>query len=198
MKTPFNMIITGRTCGKTYLLDILEKEYKRHFDCIVLICPTYDYNQSYQEFKYKDERDFIVLQCDQEHVATILKHVSEIYKGTNTLVILHNCASSQDVKNRVSELVKLAFLARHNLSTIVITQQLTRICKPYRENISKLVTFYTQNRNDMKSITDNYLYGVSNDEIKGIVDRLKNNKYARLEINLRHPYGYNVVIPKIN
>jgi hypothetical protein len=28
------------------------------------------------------------------------------------------------------------------ISTIVLTQHLTSIAKPYRENISKLVTFY--------------------------------------------------------
>ena len=124
--------------------------------------------------------------------------VSEVYKGTNSLIILDDCASSQDVKNRTSELVKLAFSARHfGLSTIVITQQLTSIAKPYRENISKLVTFYSTNRNDMKTITDDYLNGVEKNEISDINNKLKNNKYARLEIELRHPYDYRVIIPQV-
>ena len=59
-------------------------------------------------------------------------------------------------------------------------------------------SFYNPNRNDMKTIMNDYLYGVSNDEIKDIVDKLKNNKYARLEINLRHPYNYEAVIPQTN
>ena len=94
----------------------------------------------------------------------------------------------------VSELIRLAFPARHyNLSRIVITQQLTSIAKAYRENISKLVTFYNPNRNDMKTITDNYLYGVSNQEIKSIVEKLKNNKYAWLDINLNTERRYKMV-----
>ena len=44
---------------------------------------------------------------------------------------------------------------------------------------------------------DDYLYGLNNDNIKDI-SKLRNNKYIRLEINLRHPYDYNVVILKIN
>ena len=53
----------------------------------------------------------------------------------------------KNVKNRTSELVKLGFSARHyNLSIVVITQQLTSIAKPFRENISKLVTFYNPNK----------------------------------------------------
>ena len=137
------------------------------------------------------------MQFEQDQVDVILKHVSDIYKGTNSLVILDDCGSSLGVRNCVSEIVRLAFSPRHySLSTIVKTQQLTSISKPYRENISELITFYNPNRNDMKTITDDYLYGVSNDEIKDTVEKLKNNEYARLEINLRHPYDCKIVVPQ--
>ena len=91
------------------------------------------------------------------------------------------------IKNRTSEVVKLGFSARHyRLSTIIITQQLTSVAKPYHENISKLVTFYTASKCDMKTITDDYLNGVDKEEILD----LRENKYSRLEILLRHPYGH--------
>ena len=50
METPFNMIIVGMTCcGKTkYLLDMLEKEFHKHFDYIFLICPTFEWNKTYE------------------------------------------------------------------------------------------------------------------------------------------------------
>ena len=77
---------------------------------------------------------------------------------TNSLIILDDCASSQDVKNRTGEIVKLAFSARHyGLSTIVITQQLTSISKPYRDNISRVVSFYNPNQDDIKIIFHSYL-----------------------------------------
>ena len=51
-----------------------------------------------------------------------------MYKGLNSLIKLDDCAACQDVKNHISELVRLAFSARHlNLSTIVIMQQLNSI-----------------------------------------------------------------------
>ena len=62
---------------------------------------------------------------------------------------------------------------------------MTSVSKPYRENISKLVTFYNSN---MKTIIDDYLNGVSKVEVNQIIKQLKDNKYARLEINLIHPY----------
>ena len=38
---PFNMIIVGMTCGKTnYLLNMLEKDYNKHFHYIILIIPN--------------------------------------------------------------------------------------------------------------------------------------------------------------
>ena len=196
--SPFNMIIVGMTnCGKThYLLKMLEKDFKNHFDYILLVCPTLTWNKTCQGWKYIKDEDLIPIECEQDEVDKVLHIVSAIYRGTNTLIILDDCASGQNVKNRVSELVKLAFSARHfGLSTIVITQQLTSIAKAYRENISRLVTFYNTNKSDMKSILDNYLNGVDKSEFKEITNKLKNNKYSKLEVNLVHPYNYNVVIP---
>ena len=179
METPFNMIILGMTnCGKTfYLLNMLENEYKNHFDYIVLVCPTLSWNKTYKRLKYLSDTDVIPIECEHDNVDNFLHIISEIYRGSSTLVILDDCASAQDVKNRTSELVKLAFSTRHyGLSTIVITQQLTSIAKPYRENISKLTTFYTINRSDMKSLFDDYLNGLDKNEFDNIVRKLRTNK----------------------
>ena len=48
--------------------------------------------------------------------------------------------------------------------------------------------FYNTNRNAMKSRTDDYVYGVLNEEVKSIIENIKNDKYARLRINLRYPW----------
>ena len=173
------MIIVGMTaCGKThYLLNMLEKEYKNHYDYIFIVCPTLEDNKTY------------------DNVETILRDITHFAKNTNSLIILDDCAASKDVKNRTSELVKLGFCGRHiGLSTIVVTQQLTSIAKPYRMNISKLVTFYNACKDDMKYIFNNYL-NIEKDEEKRIIDTLKNNDYARLEILTTRPYTHQVITP---
>ena len=198
LKTPFNMIILGMTgCGKTYhLLEMLENDYKNHFDYIFLICPTYEWNKTYQDWKYNGDKDFIVMPCKQDDVNQCLEYVSRFAEGTNSLIVLDDCASSQSIKNRTSELVKLGFSARHiGISTIVITQQLTSIAKPYRENISKLVTFYNPSAKDTNIIMDDYLANTEKEERKEIINTLKNNDYARLEILLRRPYTHETIIP---
>ena len=124
-----------------------------------------------------------------------IKYIVDNFKGTNSLIILDDCASIQAVNNRVSELVSLGMHARHfGFSTIVITQQFTSIAKPFRENIAKLVMFYNPSKKDMQTIADEFL-NAEKEEIKDIVRKLKNNKYSRLEISLRHPYEHEVIIP---
>ena len=82
-----------------------------------------------------NDPDIIVLECDQNDIERFLKEVVYVAQGTNSLIILDDCASSQAVTNRTSELINLAFSARHyGLSVIVLIQQLTSLAKPCREN----------------------------------------------------------------
>ena len=180
-------------CGKTnYLLEMIEKEYNEHFDHIFPICPTFEWNKTYEKWKYDKDLDYIAIPCDQDDVELYIKFVVNYAMGTNSLNILDDCASGKCVKNRTSELVKLAFSARHfNLSTIVITQQLTSITKPYRKNISKLVT-YNPNQKDMNEIIEEYLDVSDKKEINEIKNILKTKKYSKLEINLKYPYRYRI------
>ena len=189
------MIIVGKTaCGKTkYLLDMLERDYMSHFQYIFLICPTFENNTTYRRWLYESDEDYIVIPCDQDHVEHWLKYIVQNFKDTNSLIILDDCASGKSVKNRTSELVKLGFSARHYLfSTIVITQQLTSIAKPYRQNTSKIVSFYNPNKRDMQEIFNDYLGSITKDEETNIKNTLKNQRYSRLEISLVHPYSYKI------
>ena len=110
--------------------------------------------------------NLFAIQCNHDDVNTWLKFITKISCfGDHTLIILDDCAAGQDVKDRTSELVKLGFSARHhNISVFVITQQLTSIAKPFRENIGKLVCFYNPNKKDMQSLFNDYLAEISKGE----------------------------------
>ena len=194
-KNAFNMIIVGMTaCGKTkFLLDFLEREYKGYFEAIFLICPTFKWNSTWGNWKYYNDDDFYAIPCDQDEAEKWLRYIVDFAKGSKSLIILDDCASGKCVKRRTSELVKLGFSARHfNLSVVVVTQQLTSIAKPFRENISKLVTFYNPNKKDMNTIIDEYLGFTSKEEMRKILHTLKNKKYSSLEINLVFPFDYKI------
>ena len=64
-------------CGKTYyLLEMLEHECKGHFDYIFLICPTFEYNTTYQEWKFKNDPHVFAIPCDQNDVDIYLQRVT--------------------------------------------------------------------------------------------------------------------------
>ena len=100
LKSPFNMTIQGATCsGKTFhLLQLFERHYCKHFDKIYLVCRTFGYNQSYREWRFINDPDV----CEQDEIEQCLKEVVSAAQGTNSLIVLDDCASSQAVKNKTS------------------------------------------------------------------------------------------------
>ena len=49
IKKPHTAIFIGQTgCGKSHLvLELIEKEYNKHFGIIIIICPTLQENDTY-------------------------------------------------------------------------------------------------------------------------------------------------------
>ena len=155
---PFNSLIVGPTnSGKTqFLVNQLCGPFHGKFDYIVFICPTFAYNKTLYRFAERDPRLFVII-CKQHQVETWLKVASMFLEGTNALIVLDDCAASKDVKGRTGELVKLGFSARHaGISVWVLTQQLSSIAKPFRENAAAIVLFYTPSAKTTKAIFEEY------------------------------------------
>ena len=178
---PFNALIVGATnCGKTsHLVKLLNHEFLQKFDYIFLVCPTFIHNKTYDGFAEND-RDFFVIIPEQDQINDVLKFISFAFQGTNTLIILDDCAASKDVKKKkTNELVNLAFSARHKgISVWVLTQQMTSIAKAFRENIACLVLFYTPSAKDMKVIFENYAGDLTNEEKNKIFEKVKRSQVS--------------------
>ena len=199
-KIPFNMIITGPTnCGKTkYLIEQLRGPFRKVFEYIVLICPTYAKNRTYRGFAQGDKR-FLILSPDasnSDEIDSLLTDVSLLFSGTNTLLILDDCAVSKDLKNRSNKFVDLAFSGRHDgLSVWVLTQQLTSIAKPFRENVSCVVTFHNPSHVGMKTLFDDYGGELDIETRKKFMKLLKTERYSRLCLCLIYPFECYLEIP---
>ena len=188
---PFNELIIGPTnSGKTqFFVNQLFDQFRGKFDYIVLICPTFAHNRTLYRFAERDPRFYPII-CEQHHVENWLKLVSFFFEGTNTLIVLDDCASSKDVKGRTGELVKLGFSARHSgISVWVLTQQFSSIAKPFRENVAAIVLFYTPSAKTTKAIFEEYAGELSHDEFQQMIARLKERKFAHLIFSLRYPFG---------
>ena len=191
VKIPFNALIVGPTnSGKTqFLVNQLCGPFNGKFDYIVLICPTFTFNRTLCRFNERDPWLYVII-CEQHQVEMWLKLASFAFEGTNTLIVLDDCAASKDVKGRTGELVKLGFSARHSgISVWVLTQQLTSIAKPFRENVAAIVLFYTPSAKTTKAIFKEYAGGLSHEELKQMISRLKERKFAHLIFSLRFPFS---------
>ena len=150
------------------------------FDNIVLICPTFAYNRTLYRFAERDPRLNVII-CEQHKVEDCLKVTSYYFQGTNTVIVLDDWAASKDVKGRTGELVKLGFSVRHaGISVWVLTQQLSSIAKPFPKNVAAIVLFYTPSAKTIKAIFEEYAGELSHDEIKQIITRLKEWRFAHL------------------
>ena len=131
-----------------------------------------------------------VIACPQHEIETWLRLASFFFAGTNTLFILDDCVSSKDVKGRTSQLVNLGFSARHDgISVWVLTQQITSIAKPFRENVAAIVLFYTPSSKTTKAIFEDYAGELTHEEYKELISKLKGRKFSYLVFALLHPYG---------
>jgi len=196
---PFNALIVGPTnSGKTrFFVNQLLCPFHGKFDYIVLICPTFAHNRTLSRFAERDPRFYPII-CEQHQVEIWLKLASFYHEGTNTLIVLDDCAASKDVKGWTGELVKIGFSARHSgISVWVLTQQLSSIAKPFRENVAAIVLFYTPSAKTTKAIFEEYAGELTHEEFRQMIARLKERKFTHLIISLRHPFEIKLKIGSI-
>ena len=197
-KTPFHCIITGPTnCGKTeYLVSKLRGSFRHVFEYIILICPTYIHNKTYRGFAQGDKRFFVFFPNNDEEIQEILKDSKTVFSGTNTLIILDDCAVTKEIKKRSNELIRLAFSGRHEgFSVWVLTQQLTSISKPFRDNIACIIAFHNPSQVGTKTMFEDHCNGIPPEARGVITNELKTNEYSRLCISQRHPFDWYLELP---
>ena len=85
---------------------------------------------------------------------------------------------------------------RHkNISVWVLTQQLTSVSQPFRENVVAVVHFYSQSKKSMKAFFVEFSGPLTQREFNALVKRLKHYRYSRLVVNMRCPYDIKMETP---
>ena len=102
IKKPHTRISIGRTnCGKTHLvLELIEKEYNKHFDYIVIICPKLRENDTYHAKAWIKNNDNVWLLDPKNNLYQWIKKLSELLRFFEVLFIIDDIISNQSLDKR--------------------------------------------------------------------------------------------------
>ena len=125
---------------KTHLaLSLLEKEYRNHFDFIVIICPTLRYNSTYKLGWVWNDPDGIPMEPDN-NLHYLIEKISNLLAGDKTLFLIDDIIADETLDKRRQPLLKLAISGRHR------GHSLTAVPNNIRRQAKMLYVWYSKNR----------------------------------------------------
>ena len=194
IKHPYTAIFTGPTgVGKTHLvLNIIETQHNKHFDKIIILCPTIRWNKTYigRSWVIKDENFWLVEPKDKLY--DYIEKLSNLEAGNAVLLIVDDIIADENLDKRRQSLLKLAISGRRKNHYLWLLIQLhTAIPKNLRRKAKAIFTWYPKEHGDMRTIhKENDI--LTNDELIVVKEHLKNVKQACLYIRNEYPRGFNL------
>ena len=116
IKKPHTIIFIGQMgCGKTHLaLHLIEKEYNKHFDYIIIICPTLrENNKTYHAKKWIKIDDNPWLVDPKDNLYQLIKKLSELLRFLEALFIIDVIIANESLDKRRQLLLELSISDRH-------------------------------------------------------------------------------------
>ena len=115
IKKPHTSMFIGQAgCGKTHLvLELIEKEYKKHFDYIVIICPTLRENSTYHAKEWMKDNDKVWLVEPKENLYQWSKKLSGLLRFFEVLFIVDDIIANENLDKRIQPLSELSISSRH-------------------------------------------------------------------------------------
>ena len=114
IKEPHTTIFTGPTsCGKSlFVLDLIEKDCSKHFDYIIIICPTLQWNKTYHSRDWIKNDDKFWLIEPKNKLYQLIEKLSESLARSETLFIIDDTIADESLDKRGQSLLKLAISGR--------------------------------------------------------------------------------------
>ena len=193
VKEPCTMLICGRTnCGKTkFILDLLEHEYKHHFEKIFIICSTIRVNKTYRERSWIKTDHHIFCIEPQDKLFHWITFLSHCYTEVESLFIIDDIIADKSLDKKRQSLIDLAISGRHRKHSLwLLTQSYTAIPKNLRRQKKMLIFWYPNEKSDLK-IMDEETNVI--DDLEQIKHKLRQSKYSCLFVRLEYPYEYCVL-----
>jgi len=197
-------IICGATgSGKTeYILDLLQNEYRNFFKYIIIICPTWRYNQAYlkRTWLFNDSEHIFLVDPHElqpksnDSLNDTLKIFFESHgklDQSQVLFLIDDCSSQKGMTKKKRMLSELAFSGRHlNCSLWILTQKYNSVLTDVREQIKFLVLFYCKDRDSFEEALRENDVIPSLEERKKMRDSLAKHKHSKLILITEQPTSY--------
>ena len=112
---PHTILFTGPTCcGKTHLIsDLIEKEYSKQFDYIIIICPTRRWNKTYHSKDWIKNDDKVWLIEPKDKLYQWTEKLSQLLARSETLFVIDDIIAGEGLDKKRQSLLELAISGRH-------------------------------------------------------------------------------------
>ena len=189
------IIFTGQTrCGKTHLvLGLIEKEYKKHFDYIVVICTVVWINEKYHVRDWIKNDDRVWLVEPNENFYQWIGKLSQLLSRFKTPFIIDDIIANKDLDKRRQPLLELSISGRHRRHYLwLLTQSYSAIPKDLTRQAKATFVWYPKERTDLRIIHDeNDL--LTDNELVVARDFSTKSKYACLYIQNEFPRRFKLL-----
>ena len=195
IKEPHTTIFTGPTrCGKTHLvLDLIEKEYNKHFDYIIIICPTLRWNKTYDVRDWIKNDDKVWLIVPKDKLYQWSEKLLQLLANSETPFIIDDIIADESLNKRRQSLLELAISGRYREHYLwLLTQSYSGIPKNLRRQAKSIFVWYPKERADLKMIHDESNV-LTDDELVVVSDFLRNSNHARIYIRNEYPRGFKLL-----
>ena len=194
MKEPHTaLFVTPARVGKTHLaLNLLENEYRNHFDFIILICPTLEHNETYKSrgWVWKDP-DVIPIEPGNQ-LYYLIEKLSNLLAGSKTIFLIDDIIADEALDKRRQPLLELAISGRHRQHSLwLLTQSYTAISNNIRRQAKMLYVWYPKNRTDLNTIHEENDV-IETEELARVKVQLKRGKHTCLIMRMEHPRAYEI------
>ena len=179
--------------GKTQLaLNLLENEYRNHFDFIVIICPMLAHNKTYKSQGWVwNDPDVIPIEPGNQ-LYYLIEEISKLLAGSKTLFLTDDIIADGALDKHHQPLLELAILGRHRAHSLwLLTQSYTVIPNNIRRQAKMLYVWYPKNRTDLNTIHEENNV-IEKEELARVKAQLKWGKHTCLILRMEHPRAYEI------
>ena len=194
MKEPHTALFVAPTrVGKTHLaLNLLESEYKNHFNFIIIICPTLKHNETYKSRGWVWTDPEVILIEPGNNLYYLIEKISNLLAGSKTLFLIDGIEA---LDKRRQPLLEFDISGRHrNHSLWLLTQSYTAVPNNIRRQAKMLYIWYLKNRTDLKVIHEENNVIETQEELTRVKKKLKWGKHTCLIMRMEHPRAYQVLL----